>query len=164
MQTNIEVFIAGKIPHPCRDFWLKDNVFVPSSKMLSLLFDIFCSKRNRLLHMLCKWKGLHWKNVYCYLFPLNRKCQWGPSFQSMACQKASTVTLKEFDVLLSSLLIQRKEKQVALAGVPEHRLSILELIKYLSFDNFVHKCSNPLLKRGYTACGRYKPESSSWKD
>lgn len=37
-----------KSPRPSTDFWLKDNAFVPSSKMLSLLFHFFCSKRNRL--------------------------------------------------------------------------------------------------------------------
>lgn len=153
--ADTEVFIAVKIPHPCRDFWLKDNVFVLSSKILSLLFDFFCSKRNRLLHILCKWKGSHWKNVYCYLFLLNRKSLWGPSFQSRDCQKASTVNTEGvWCITFISISYWSQGRRSKLhwmdSAVPEHRLSILELIRYLSFANLVHKCSNTLLKGGYS--------------
>lgn len=119
--------------------------------MLSLLFDFFCPKRNRLLHILCKWEGLHWKNVYCYLFVLNRKCLWSPSFQSRACQKASTEGVWCVPLIFISYYWSRGRRSKLHrmdAGVPGHRLSTLELIRYLSFADFVHKCSNTLLKRG----------------
>lgn len=91
---------------------------LPAPRCCSSYLISSALKKTRLLHMLCKWKALHWKNVYCYLFLLNRKCLWGPSFESRACQKASKVTLEGFDVLLSSLLaiIDPEEGEASCTG------------------------------------------------
>lgn len=82
-QTNRELFTAGKIPppptRPSADFWLKDNAFVPSSKMLSLLFHFFCSKRNRLLTYLGNERDCI-KNLFIVIFFLAETACGVPPF------------------------------------------------------------------------------------
>lgn len=82
-QTNRELFTAGKIPthtpRPSADFWLKDNAFVPSSKMLSLLFHFFSSKRNRLLAYLGNERDCI-KNLFIVIFFLAETACGVPPF------------------------------------------------------------------------------------